>query len=74
MKDFATRDDHLQTIDNSRGQNQFGGDHGLLRVSEWCYHGIWSVLTRWLKVPRDPPDLPTKSGENLWVGRRVWLT
>ncbi len=33
------------------------------RVSEWCYHGVWSILTRWLLVPNEPPTLPTVAGE-----------
>lgn len=26
----------------------------LLRASQWCYQGLWSVITKWLKVPEQP--------------------
>jgi uncharacterized membrane protein YdbT with pleckstrin-like domain len=37
----------------------------LLRVSQWCYEGVWSGLTAWLKVPRQPPSLPATEGESI---------
>lgn len=27
------------------------------RVSQWCYQGVWAIITRWFKVPADPPSL-----------------
>ncbi|WP_149496513.1 PH domain-containing protein [Roseiconus lacunae] len=24
----------------------------------WCYEGVWSMLTNWFRVPRQPPTLP----------------
>jgi membrane protein YdbS with pleckstrin-like domain len=32
-------------------------DSSVLRASQWCYRGIWSVLTGWLLVPSAPPAL-----------------
>ena len=29
----------------------------LLRASQWCYRGIWSVIAKWLRVPESPPEL-----------------
>ena len=33
------------------------------QVSKWCYRGLWGVLTRWFRVPNQPPSLPTAEGE-----------
>ena len=33
------------------------------QASAWLYRGAWGVLTRWFRVPADPPTLPTLSGE-----------
>ena len=33
------------------------------RASAWVYRGIWAILTRWLRVPATPPDLPAAQGE-----------
>lgn len=33
------------------------GDQAILRASQWCYQGVWSVLTRWMSVPAEPPQL-----------------
>src|SRR5262245_29560778 len=36
------------------------------RVEEataWVYRGIWGVLTRWFRVPSEPPSLPGGSNE-----------
>jgi membrane protein YdbS with pleckstrin-like domain len=33
------------------------------QVSKWFYRGAWGVLTRWFKVPDQPPTLPTRPGE-----------
>lgn len=35
------------------------------RVSQWCYQGVWGVLTRWIRVPEQPPTLPVSSVENV---------
>lgn len=32
-------------------------DGAVLRASQWCYQGIWGVVTRWLLVPNEPPHL-----------------
>lgn len=32
-------------------------DKAILRASQWCYQGIWSVFTEWLLVPKEPPQL-----------------
>jgi len=33
------------------------------QVSKWCYRGLWGILTRWFRVPVQPPNLPTADGE-----------
>lgn len=35
------------------------------QATEWLYEGVWGVLAAWFKVPRDPPELPTQSGEEV---------
>ncbi|MCA9192515.1 MAG: PH domain-containing protein [Planctomycetales bacterium] len=35
----------------------FVPEQALLRASQWCYRGVWSLITRWLKVPELPPAL-----------------
>jgi len=38
------------------------------RVEEatlWMYRGIWGVLTRWFRVPSEPPSLPVGAGEQV---------
>lgn len=35
------------------------------RVAEWVYHGLWGALTRWFRVPKEPPTLPSKQGEEI---------
>jgi membrane protein YdbS with pleckstrin-like domain len=32
-------------------------DHVVQRASRWCYQGVWGVITGWLLVPEDPPQL-----------------
>lgn len=32
-------------------------EKAVLRVSKWCYSGVWSAVTRWLRVPEEPPYL-----------------
>jgi membrane protein YdbS with pleckstrin-like domain len=31
-------------------------------AAAWIYEGVWSVLTEWLRVPREPSTLPTSDG------------
>ncbi len=33
------------------------GDNIARRASQWCYSGIWGVVTHWLLVPSEPPRL-----------------
>lgn len=33
------------------------------RVSARFYQGLWGILTRWFRVPQDPPVLPALEGE-----------
>ncbi|MGN6133987.1 MAG: PH domain-containing protein [Aureliella sp.] len=33
------------------------GDRAVLRASQWCYRGVWGVVTEWLRVPPTPPEL-----------------
>lgn len=35
------------------------------RASEWCYHGVWGVLTNLLLVPDQPPNLPSFDQEQI---------
>ncbi len=37
----------------------------VLRASEWCYRGIWRIVTEWLRVPEQPPTLPVLPGEHV---------
>ncbi len=30
-------------------------------ASQWCYRGVWGVLTRWFHVPHQPPTLPASA-------------
>lgn len=30
-------------------------------ASQWCYRGVWGVLTRWFRVPDQPPTLPASA-------------
>ena len=32
-------------------------DKAVLRASQWCYSGVWSIVTGWLQVPEEPPRL-----------------
>lgn len=32
-------------------------EKALLRASQWCYQGVWSVITKYLIVPATPPQL-----------------
>lgn len=31
----------------------------------WIYSGVWAVLVRWFRVPKEPPTLPVAAGETL---------
>lgn len=33
------------------------GDKAVLRASQWCYRGAWSIITKWMVVPEEPPRL-----------------
>jgi len=35
------------------------------QVSRWMYQGLWGVLTRWFRVPSEPPRLPAMDGEHI---------
>ncbi len=35
------------------------------RVSERFYSGVWGVLVRWMRVPKEPPTLPVPEGEEV---------
>jgi membrane protein YdbS with pleckstrin-like domain len=35
------------------------------RTTAWVYKGVWGVVTRWFRVPADPPTLPAGAGERL---------
>ncbi len=30
-------------------------------ASQWCYRGVWGVLTNWFRVPDQPPTLPASA-------------
>lgn len=32
-------------------------EKAVLRASQWCYRGIWGLVTNWLRVPEQPPHL-----------------
>lgn len=32
--------------------------HSVHATCVWCYEGVWSMLTKWFRVPRQPPTLP----------------
>jgi membrane protein YdbS with pleckstrin-like domain len=40
------------------------GGH-LDRASRWIYDGVWGVLVRWFRVPKEPPALPCLPGDEL---------
>jgi membrane protein YdbS with pleckstrin-like domain len=35
------------------------------RATAWLYRGIWGVLSRWFRVPQQPPTLPAARGETV---------
>lgn len=32
------------------------------QAAAWVYEGVWAALSRWLRVPRDPPSMPSDRG------------
>ncbi len=34
-------------------------------ASAWIYRGVWRVLVDWLRVPKDPPTLPSFAGDSV---------
>lgn len=40
-----------------------GTSQAVDRVSERFYRGVWGVLVRWLRVPKEPPSLPAAPGD-----------
>jgi membrane protein YdbS with pleckstrin-like domain len=35
------------------------------RATAWVYTGIWAVMTRWFRVPGEPPSLPARPHERV---------
>jgi hypothetical protein len=35
------------------------------KAAAWIYTGVWAVLVRWFRVPRDPPTLPSAPGDRV---------
>lgn len=35
------------------------------RVSQWCYSGVWGLLTKFFLVPEQPPNLPAFDQEHV---------
>jgi len=33
------------------------------QLTNWCYGGLWGILTGWFRVPQQPPSLPSLHGE-----------
>jgi membrane protein YdbS with pleckstrin-like domain len=33
------------------------GNDAILRASQWCYAGVWGLMTQWFRVPADPPSI-----------------
>ncbi|MFY8202098.1 MAG: PH domain-containing protein [Pirellula staleyi] len=41
-------------------------ESGLVHVAcEWCYRGVWGILTKYFCLPEGPPKLPTLEGESV---------
>ena len=40
-------------------------ENAVLRASKWCYRGVWAGLTRWLKVPEQPPSI--RGADDEWT-------
>ncbi|MBM4089915.1 MAG: hypothetical protein FJ276_10905 [Planctomycetes bacterium] len=38
---------------------------GSEELTRWVYQGIWSVLSHWFRVPKQPPTLPAYSHETI---------
>ena len=54
------------------------------RTGAWLYQGLWGILTRWFRVPAEPPTLPVAAGETAnsfqpspgylrWMKFQFWL-
>ena len=35
------------------------------KATAWLYSGLWAILARWFVVPKEPPDLPAREGEQI---------
>lgn len=35
------------------------------QACQWCYQGVWGLLTPYFKLPQSPPNLPTLEGEQV---------
>lgn len=35
------------------------------KATEWCYKGLWGLLTSYFKLPKEPPNLPSLEGEQV---------
>ncbi len=40
-------------------------EEAILRASQWCYSGVWSVVTGWFRVPEAPPALRGADDEKI---------
>jgi membrane protein YdbS with pleckstrin-like domain len=41
-------------------------EHGRMhQACQWCYRGVWGLLTPYFKLPQSPPNLPTLEGEQV---------
>ncbi len=40
-------------------------DNAVLRASKWCYRGVWGLITRYLRVPDEPPQLV--GADDQWI-------
>ena len=34
-------------------------------MSKWFYRGLWGVLTKWFRIPKEAPVLPAMAGESI---------
>jgi membrane protein YdbS with pleckstrin-like domain len=39
--------------------------HSVGHATAWIYSGIWGVMTRWFRVPEEPPRLPSAPNERI---------
>jgi uncharacterized membrane protein YdbT with pleckstrin-like domain len=41
-------------------------ERGLVHeATQWCYKGIWGILSSYFKLPKEPPNLPSLEGEHV---------